>query len=210
MKREFALGEGLVGQVHLRKERILLTNVPKEYVKIGSGLGEATPINLIILPVLFEKEIKAVIELASFEPFSETHLDFLGAADGKYRYRIEYDRNKLRTEQLLEQSHIAGRRAEKNQRRAAGQSAPAGEAKRRSGSERTRKWKKPENRWKKKQSSLRLLPNTNRSSLRTCRMSCARHLTPCLILAQQLFENHEGNLTENRSAVCENHPQLRR
>ena len=77
LSREFALGEGLVGQCALEKERILLTNVPKNYIKIGSGLGKASPLNLIVLPVLFEKEIKAVIELASFDTFSETHLDFL-------------------------------------------------------------------------------------------------------------------------------------
>jgi len=75
--KEFALGQGLVGQVAIEKERILLNNVPKDYIKIGSGLGEASPVSVIVLPVLFEKEIKAVIELASFENFSEIHLDFL-------------------------------------------------------------------------------------------------------------------------------------
>ncbi len=75
--KEFELGQGLVGQCALEKERILLTNVPKNYIKISSGLGKAAPVNLIVLPVLFEKEIKAVIELASFDTFSETHLDFL-------------------------------------------------------------------------------------------------------------------------------------
>src|SRR5678815_4851225 len=75
--REFSLGEGLVGQCALERKRILLSNVPKNYIKIGSGLGKASPANLIVLPVLFEKEIKAVIELASFDNFSETHLDFL-------------------------------------------------------------------------------------------------------------------------------------
>jgi hypothetical protein len=67
--KEFALGQGLVGQVAIEKERILLNNVPKDYIKIGSGLGEASPVSVIVLPVLFEKEIKAVIELASFRKF---------------------------------------------------------------------------------------------------------------------------------------------
>ncbi len=67
--KEFALGEGLVGQCALKKKRILLSNVPKNYIKISSGLGKASPANLIVLPVLFEKEIKAVIELASFDTF---------------------------------------------------------------------------------------------------------------------------------------------
>jgi HAMP domain-containing protein len=75
--REFAIGQGLVGQVAVEKERVLLTNVPKDYIKISSGLGESTPASVIVLPVVFETEIKAVIELASFSEFSETHLDFL-------------------------------------------------------------------------------------------------------------------------------------
>src|SRR5688572_29684673 len=54
---EFAIGEGLVGQCAFEKERILITNVPREYVKIVSGLGKAKPANLIILPVLFENDV---------------------------------------------------------------------------------------------------------------------------------------------------------
>ena len=64
---EFAIGEGLVGQVAFEKERIILSNVPGNYIKISSGLGRAKPANLIILPVLFENKVKAVIELASLD-----------------------------------------------------------------------------------------------------------------------------------------------
>src|SRR4029077_1411676 len=65
----FKLGEGLVGQCALEKERIRLTNVPSDYIHISSGLGEAPPLNIIVMPVVFEDQVKAVIELASFEPF---------------------------------------------------------------------------------------------------------------------------------------------
>jgi len=58
---EFYFGEGLVGQCAFEKERILLTNVPRSYVKVSSGLGRATPANLVIMPVLFENNVKAVI-----------------------------------------------------------------------------------------------------------------------------------------------------
>ena len=70
-------GEGLVGQAAYEKQRILLTHVPDDYVKIGSGMGEASPTNIVVLPVLFEERVKAVIELASFERFSPIHLTFL-------------------------------------------------------------------------------------------------------------------------------------
>ena len=56
--KEFAIGEGLVGQCALEKEKILLTNVPQGYVKISSGLGKAKPANLIILPMVFENNVK--------------------------------------------------------------------------------------------------------------------------------------------------------
>src|SRR5436305_10205808 len=67
---KFALGEGLVGQAALEKERILLTNAPSDYVQISSGLGQAPPTNIIVLPVLFEGKVKAILELSSFEQFS--------------------------------------------------------------------------------------------------------------------------------------------
>jgi HAMP domain-containing protein len=64
LSNEYKPGQGLVGQCVLEKERILLTNVPDNYIRISSGLGEAPPLNIIVLPVLFEGEVKAVIELA--------------------------------------------------------------------------------------------------------------------------------------------------
>ena len=64
----FALGEGLVGQCALEKQRILLDRVPQDYTRIQSSLGAATPANVVVLPVLFEDETRAVIELASLAP----------------------------------------------------------------------------------------------------------------------------------------------
>src|SRR5467141_4161754 len=66
LPKEFHLGEGLIGQCALEKRRIVVTQVPPDYVRIGSGLGEATPANLVVMPVLFEGDVRAVIELASF------------------------------------------------------------------------------------------------------------------------------------------------
>ena len=73
----FALGEGLVGQAALEKQRILLSQVPGDYIQVASGLGEAAPLNIVVLPVVFEGAVKAVIELASFNRFSETFVSFL-------------------------------------------------------------------------------------------------------------------------------------
>ena len=77
LHNQFRVGEGLVGQCAFEKERILITDVPGDYIRISSGLGEAPPLNIVVLPVLFEGEVKAVIELASFNRFKDIHLTFL-------------------------------------------------------------------------------------------------------------------------------------
>ncbi len=88
----FRLGEGLVGQSALEKEAILLTNVPPDYIQINSGLGEAEPLNVLVLPILFEDDTRAVVELASFQPFSDIHRDLPRAAVGEHRRRPQHDR----------------------------------------------------------------------------------------------------------------------
>jgi len=100
----FHLGEGLVGQAALEKKPILLTNVPDDYIRITSGLGEAPPRNVIVLPVLFEGDVKAVIELASFLPFSQIHQLFLDQLAETIGVVINMISANMRTAELLEQS----------------------------------------------------------------------------------------------------------
>jgi HAMP domain-containing protein/CheY-like chemotaxis protein/signal transduction histidine kinase len=112
---DLKLGETLVGQAALEKERILLTKVPSEYVQISSGLGEATPLNLIVLPVLFEGQVKAVIELASFENFSPTHLIFLDQLTESIGIVLNTIEANMRTEDLLKQSQSLARELQAQQ-----------------------------------------------------------------------------------------------
>jgi HAMP domain-containing protein/CheY-like chemotaxis protein/signal transduction histidine kinase len=100
----FHLGEGLVGQAALEKKPILLTNVPEDYIRITSGLGEAPPRNILVLPVLFEGQVKAVIELASFLPFSQIHQIFLDQLAETVGVVINMISANMRTAELLEQS----------------------------------------------------------------------------------------------------------
>ncbi|MDT4897360.1 MAG: hypothetical protein QOH25_2437, partial [Acidobacteriota bacterium] len=104
LANEFTPGQGLVGQCVLERERILLTNVPDDYIHIGSGLGQGTPLNIIVLPVLFENEVKAVIELASFNRFNDTHLTFLDQLTESIGIVLNTIEANTRTEQLLQQS----------------------------------------------------------------------------------------------------------
>jgi HAMP domain-containing protein/CheY-like chemotaxis protein/signal transduction histidine kinase len=104
LSNAFQLGEGLVGQCALEKERILLTEVPGDYIRISSGLGEAKPLNIIVMPVVFEGEVKAVIELASFYRFNEIHLAFLDQLTESIGIVLNTIAAGMRTEELLQQS----------------------------------------------------------------------------------------------------------
>ncbi len=88
----------------LEKERILLTEVPDDYIKISSGLGEAKPLNAVVLPVLFEGQVTAVIELASFRRFSEIHLSFFDQLTESIAIVLNTIAASMRTEELLKQS----------------------------------------------------------------------------------------------------------
>jgi HAMP domain-containing protein/signal transduction histidine kinase/DNA-binding response OmpR family regulator len=107
-----ALGEGLVGQCALEKQRILLHHVPKSYtrssdageLRVRSSLGGAKPANIVVLPVLFEGETRAVIELAALHPFTTTHLTFLEQLTQSIGVVLNTIEATMRTENLLEQS----------------------------------------------------------------------------------------------------------
>jgi HAMP domain-containing protein/signal transduction histidine kinase/CheY-like chemotaxis protein len=102
----FKLREGLIGQCAYEKSRILLTNVPSDYVQISSGLGEAAPQNIIVLPALFEGDVKAVIELATFGAFNETQQAFLDQLMESIGIVLSTIAANMRTEGLLKQSQL--------------------------------------------------------------------------------------------------------
>jgi len=98
------LGDGLVGQCALEKKRILLSSVPPQFITIASSLGQAHYLSIVVLPILFEGETKAVIELATLHRFTDVNLDLLDQLTvdiGAVFHTIEAT---MRTERLLEQS----------------------------------------------------------------------------------------------------------
>ena len=98
------IGQGLVGQCAQEKQRILTTNVPAGYVRINSSLGGASPVSIVVLPVLFEGDVRAAIELASFSQFSDVHLEFLDKLTQSIGIVLNTIAATMRTEQLLQQS----------------------------------------------------------------------------------------------------------
>ncbi len=104
LNNQFHLGEGLVGQCALEKHRILLTEVPDDYIRIRSGLGEIAPSNIVVLPVLFEEQVTAVLEFASLQPFKEIHLTFLEQLTQNIGVVLNTIASDTRTSELLIQS----------------------------------------------------------------------------------------------------------
>ena len=197
VQKEFALGEGLVGQCALEKERILLTNVPKSYTKISSGLGKASPLNLIVLPVLFEKEIKAVIELASFDTFSETHLDFLSQLTESIGIVLNTIEANTRTESLLVQSQSLTDELRRTNEELQDKAHLLVKQK----EEVEAKNKEVEEArlsLEEKAEQLQLTSKYKSEFLANMSHELRTPLNSLLILAQQLYENHDGNLNEKQ------------
>ena len=99
----YRLKQGLIGQCAFEKQRILITEPPEDYIRIASSLGEARPRNIIVLPVLFEGELKAVIELASFRPFSQNYINFLDQLMDSIGVILNMISSSMRTEELLQE-----------------------------------------------------------------------------------------------------------
>jgi HAMP domain-containing protein/signal transduction histidine kinase/DNA-binding response OmpR family regulator len=102
--KEIDLGEGLVGQVAIEKRRLLLTNVPSEAFRIATGLSESSVFEVLVLPVVFEGELRGVMELASLERFNPSHQAFLDELTESIGIVINTITANTRTEDLLKQS----------------------------------------------------------------------------------------------------------
>ena len=100
----FKVGEALIGQAALERKPIVITKAPEDYIKISSGLGESVPTSIIVLPVLFEETVMAVIELASFTPFTEIQQTFLDQLSESIGVVLNTINANSRTEELLLQS----------------------------------------------------------------------------------------------------------
>jgi signal transduction histidine kinase/DNA-binding response OmpR family regulator/HAMP domain-containing protein len=113
--KQFRIGQGLVGQCALEKERILVKSVPNDYIRVNSSLGGAPPASIVVLPVLFEGEARAVIELASFSQFSEVHLAFLDLLTESIGIVLNTIAATMRTEELLKQSQALAEKLQSQQ-----------------------------------------------------------------------------------------------
>jgi HAMP domain-containing protein/signal transduction histidine kinase/CheY-like chemotaxis protein len=197
LTQELGLGEGLVGQVALEKERILLTNVPKNYTRIKSGLGQASPKNVIVLPVLFETKIKAVIELASFEPFSEIHLDFLEQLTESIGIVLNTIETNSRTEELLAQSQSLTDELRLTNEELQDKALLLVKQKEEVEAK-NNEVEEARSSLEEKAKQLQLTSKYKSEFLANMSHELRTPLNSLLILAQQLYENRDGNLSEKQ------------
>ncbi|MBO9651907.1 MAG: response regulator, partial [Variovorax sp.] len=102
--KEIELGQGLVGQCAVEKSKILLTNVANPAFRIATGLSESAAMDVIVLPIVFEGEVRGVMELASLERFNPSHQAFLDQLTESIGIVINTIAANMRTEDLLTQS----------------------------------------------------------------------------------------------------------
>jgi len=104
IEKRIAVGEGMVGQVFLEKATVMLTELPPGYTSISSGLGEATPSCLLLVPFQFNEKIEAIFELSGFVKFEKHHIEFMEKAGELLASTLQYVRNNEEMQALLQQS----------------------------------------------------------------------------------------------------------
>ncbi len=115
LSNEFKLGEGLVGQAALEKQPICLSNVPDDYVKINSGLGETSPKNILVFPLLLDDTAIGVLEIGSLYEFTDVQTEFLGLVAENIAMTIRSCMANMRTVELLAETQSQARELQTQQ-----------------------------------------------------------------------------------------------
>jgi HAMP domain-containing protein/CheY-like chemotaxis protein len=195
------LGEGLLGQCAVEKRRMLVSDLPGGTVPVSSGLFEAVPRNVIVLPVLFEDQVKAVIELASLSTFTASHLAFLEQLTASIGIVLNSIEATMQTEGLLKQSQELAAELQTQKRelqQTNEQLAQKAQQLAEQNVEVERKNQEIEQARRaleEKATELALTSKYKSEFLANMSHELRTPLNSILILGQQLGENSEGNLT---------------
>ncbi len=204
LSTSFRLGEGLVGQCGKEKKRILLTEVPADYVRINSGLGASPPLNIVVLPVLFEGSLQAVVELASFSPFSVIHQTFLDSVTESIGIVLSTIQASARTETLLKQSQTLAEelRSQQGELRASNEGLERQASlladRNREASNRNQEIEQSKRLLEEKAAQLAISSKYKSEFIANMSHELRTPLNSLLILAQQLEDNPDHNMTDTQ------------
>src|SRR6184192_1147091 len=199
--RQLKIGEGLIGQCAAEKRRMLINDLPPNSISIRSGLFEAVPRNVIVLPVLFEDRVKAVIELASLGAFTASHLAFLEQLTASIGIVLNSIEATMQTEGLLQQSQQLAKELQTQQTElqqtndALAQKAQELAERNVENERKNQQIEQARRALEEKATELALTSKYKSEFLANMSHELRTPLNSILILGQQLGDNPDGNLT---------------
>ncbi len=204
LANDFSFGEGLVGQAALERKRIVIKDVPDDYIQVSSALGEAKPRNIVVVPVLYEDDVKGVIELASFQPFNSIQLAFLEQLLESLGIVVATIEATMRTDDLLRQSQSLAEELQTQQEELQQTNEELEEKARQLTAQKTEVERKNQEvelarqELEEKAEQLALTSRYKSQFLANMSHELRTPLNSLLILSRQLADNRRGNLDDKQ------------